>query len=59
VEYLGFYDIAQRTWCDYVMADKVVVIVSMLRAHDTSQTWKAMEGNCFPHVFCKKKGSHF
>jgi hypothetical protein len=25
----------------------------------TSRTWKAMESNRFPHVFCKKKGSHF
>jgi hypothetical protein len=25
----------------------------------TSRTWKAMENNRFPHVFCKKKGSQF
>jgi hypothetical protein len=24
-----------------------------------SRTWKAMESNRFPHVFRKKKGSHF
>jgi hypothetical protein len=27
--------------------------------YTTSQTWKAMESNRFPHVFRKKKGSYF
>jgi hypothetical protein len=40
-------------------SNRMQVVILAKGGSTTSQTWKAMESNRFPHVFRKKKGSHF